>query len=279
MDLPNFKLQDLIEAGVHFGHKSQRWNPKMSKYIHSTRENVHIIDLGITIEMLTKSLQVIKETVSKGGKILFVATKKQAAGRIADLATDTGHYYVNHRWLGGMLTNWSTISKSIKTMKDLEVLKLNPNNEFTKKEILKINNKHEKLLRSLNGISDMNKSPDLLFVVDTRLEHIAVAEARNLKIPIIGIVDTNCDPDIIDFPIPGNDDSRRSIDLYCKLIFETIMSSNPNDNLEVKISESDKNNNTDTENIQDEKGLIDDPQSIDVKTEQTDSKNESSQPK
>ena len=279
MSLPNLKLQNLIEAGVHFGHRSQRWNPKMSKYIHSTRDNVHIIDLGITIGMLTEALQAIQETISKGGKILFVATKKQASSRIAELAIDTEQYYVNHRWLGGMLTNWSTINKSIKKMKELEGLKANPNNEFTKKEILKITNKHEKLLRSLNGISDMNKSPDLLFVVDTRLEHIAVAEARNLKIPIIGIVDTNCDPDIIDFPIPGNDDSRRSIDLYCKLIFETIMSSNPNDNLEVKISESDKNNNTDTENIQDEKGLIDNPQSIDVKTEQTDSKNESSQPK
>ena len=225
MSLPNPKLQDLIEAGVHFGHKSQRWNPKMSKYIHSTRENVHIIDLGITIGMLTEALQVIQETISKGGKILFVATKKQASSRIAELAIDTEQYYVNHRWLGGMLTNWSTINKSIKKMKELEGLKTNPNNEFTKKEILKITNKHEKLLRSLNGISEMKKSPDLLFIIDTRLEHIAVAEAKNLNIPIIGIVDTNCDPDVIDYPIPGNDDSRRSIDLYCKLISETIKNS------------------------------------------------------
>ncbi len=225
MSLPNPKLQDLIEAGVHFGHKSQRWNPKMSKYIHSTRENVHIIDLGITIGMLTEALQVIQETISKGGKILFVATKKQASSRIAELAIDTEQYYVNHRWLGGMLTNWSTINKSIKKMKELEGLKANPNNEFTKKEILKITNKHEKLLRSLNGISEMKKSPDLLFIIDTRLEHIAVAEAKNLNIPIIGIVDTNCDPDVIDYPIPGNDDSRRSIDLYCNLISETIKNS------------------------------------------------------
>jgi len=224
MDLPNFKLQDLIEAGVHFGHKSQRWNPKMSKYIHSTRENVHIIDLGITIGMLTDALKVIKETISKGGKILFVATKKQAAGRIRDLAIETDQFYVNHRWLGGMLTNWSTINKSIKKMNELEELKLNPKNEFTKKEILKITNKHEKLLRSLNGISKMKKSPDLLFIIDTRLEHIAVAEAKNLNIPIIGIVDTNCDPDVIDYPIPGNDDSRRSINLFCDLISETIKS-------------------------------------------------------
>ena len=232
MDLPNFKLQDLIEAGVHFGHKSQRWNPKMSKYIHSTRENVHIIDLGITIGMLTDALKVMKETISKGGKILFVATKKQAAGRIRDLAIETDQFYVNHRWLGGMLTNWSTINKSIKKMKELEGLKSNPNNEFTKKEILKITNKHEKLLRSLNGISEMKKSPDLLFIIDTRLEHIAVAEAKNLNIPIIGIVDTNCDPDVINYPIPGNDDSRRSISLYCKLISETIMSTNVNADFE-----------------------------------------------
>ena len=232
MSLPNFKLQDLIEAGVHFGHKSQRWNPKMSKYIHSSRENVHIIDLGITIGMLTEALQTIQETISKGGKILFVATKKQASARIAELAMETGQYYVNHRWLGGMLTNWSTINKSIKKMKELEGLKSNPNNEFTKKEILKITNKHEKLLRSLNGISEMKKSPDLLFIVDTRLEHIAVAEAKNLNIPIIGIVDTNCDPDEIDYPIPGNDDSRRSIDLYCRLVSETIKSTAVNTGFE-----------------------------------------------
>ena len=238
MDLPNFKLQDLIEAGVHFGHKSQRWNPKMSKYIHSTRENVHIIDLGITIGMLTDALKVIKETISKGGKILFVATKKQAAGRIRDLAIETDQFYVNHRWLGGMLTNWSTINKSIKKMKELEELKSNPKNEFTKKEILKITNKHEKLLRSLNGISEMKKSPDLLFIIDTRLEHIAVAEAKNLNIPIIGIVDTNCDPDVIDYPIPGNDDSRRSINLYCNLISETIKNTKPNDNFETNNSKS-----------------------------------------
>ncbi len=243
MDLPNFKLQDLIEAGVHFGHKSQRWNPKMSKYIHSTRENVHIIDLGITMGMLTEALKIISDTISRGGKILFVATKKQAAARISDLAIETNQYYVNHRWLGGMLTNWSTINKSIKKMKDLEGLKSNPNNEFTKKEILKITNQYEKLLRSLNGISEMKKSPDLLFIIDTKLEHIAVAEAKNLNIPIIGIVDTNCDPDLIDYPIPGNDDSRRSIDLYCRLISETIKSINPNNDSAIFNNQSKENDN------------------------------------
>ena len=253
MSLPNFKLQDLIDAGVHFGHKSQRWNPKMSKYIHSTRENIHIIDLGITIGMLTNALKIIQDTVSKGGKILFVATKKQASEKISNLAVETGQYYVNHRWLGGMLTNWSTINKSIKKMKELEGLKSNPNNEFTKKEILKITNKHEKLLRSLNGISEMKKSPDLLFIIDTRLEHIAVAEAKNLNIPIIGIVDTNCNPDVIDYPIPGNDDSRRSIDLYCKLIFETINNAEKEPDLENTINASNNKIDTKSENTPEEK--------------------------
>ncbi len=225
MSIPNVNLKDLVESGVHFGHKSQRWNPKMSKYIHSTKENVHIINLNYTVQMFSEALKVINKVVSGGGKILFVATKKQASIKIAQLANETNQYYVNHRWLGGMLTNWSTINKSIKKMKELELLKLNPNNEFTKKEILKITNQHNKLVRSLSGISEMKKSPDLLFVIDTKLEHIAVAEAKNLGIPIVGIVDTNCDPDLIDYPIPGNDDSRRSINLYCSLIRETINTS------------------------------------------------------
>ena len=225
MGIPNINLKELVDAGVHFGHKSQRWNPKMSKYIHSTKEDIHIINLNFTVQMLSDALKVVDTVVSKGGKILFVATKKQAANKIAQVAIETNQYYVNHRWLGGMLTNWSTITKSIKKMKELEVLKSNPDNEFTKKEILKITNQYNKLLRSLSGISEMKKSPDLVFIIDTKLEHIAVSEANLLNIPIIGIVDTNCDPEKIDFPIPGNDDSRRSIDLYCSLIRETIKSS------------------------------------------------------
>ena len=225
MSIPDLNLKELVDAGVHFGHKTQRWNPKMEKYIHSIRENVHIINLNLTIKMLDEALKMIDQIVSKGGKILFVATKKQASTKIAELAIETNQYYVNHRWLGGMLTNWSTINKSIKKMKDLEILKSNPDNEFTKKEILKISNQHEKLVKSLSGISEMKKSPDLIFIIDTKLEHIAVSEAKNLNIPIIGIVDTNCDPDLIDYPIPGNDDSRRSIALYCSLIKDTICSS------------------------------------------------------
>ncbi len=238
MGIPNINLKELVDAGVHFGHKSQRWNPKMSKYIHSTKENVHIINLNFTIQMLNDALKVIDNVVSKGGKILFVATKKQAAGKIAEVAMETNQYFVNHRWLGGMLTNWSTITKSIKKMKELELLKLNPDNEFTKKEILKITNQHDKLVRSLSGISEMKKSPDLVFIIDTKLEHIAVSEANLLNIPIIGIVDTNCDPEKIDYPIPGNDDSRRSIDLYCSLIRETIKSSN--EKIEFDINPNDK---------------------------------------
>ncbi len=225
MSVPNIDLRELVNAGVHFGHKSQRWNPKMQKYIHSTRENIHIINLNHTVQMMQEALNVIDSVTSRGGKILFVATKKQASTKIAELAIETGHYYVNHRWLGGMLTNWSTITKSIKKMKELEALKSNPNNEFTKKEILKLTNKYEKLVKSLSGISEMKKSPDLLFIIDTKLEHIAVSEANHLNIPIIGIVDTNSDPDEISYPIPGNDDSRRSINLYCSLIKETINSS------------------------------------------------------
>ena len=241
MELPKFTLKDLIEAGVHFGHKTQRWNPKMSKYIHSTRENIHIINLGLTLTLLNEALLKINDTISKGGKILFVATKKQASKKIEELATETGQYYVNHRWLGGMLTNWSTITNSIKKMKDLEVQKTNPKNEFTKKEILKITKKYEKLLLSLNGISQMKKAPDLLFIFDTRLEHIAVSEARHLNIPIAAIVDTNCDPDLINYPVPGNDDSRRSIGLYCDLITKTILSSNS----EINFNNS---NNPDSQN-------------------------------
>ena len=250
MSIPNINLKELVEAGVHFGHKSQRWNPKMSKYIHSIRENVHIINLNFTKQMLADALAQVNKVVSRGGKILFVATKKQAANKIQDLAIETNQYYVNHRWLGGMLTNWSTINKSIKKMRDLELLKSNPNNEFTKKEILKITNQHNKLVRSLNGISEMKKSPDLLFIIDTKLEHIAVAEAKNLNIPIVGIVDTNCDPDLIDYPIPGNDDSRRSIDLYCALLKETINSSSKEIDFEENNNElKSKNINEDSKNM------------------------------
>jgi small subunit ribosomal protein S2 len=181
MSLPNFSLKDLIDAGVHFGHKTQRWNPKMEQYIHSIRENVHIIDLTQTVGLLTVALKKINDVTAKGGKILFVSTKKQASKSIEQLATETKHYYVNHRWLGGMLTNWSTITNSIKKMKELEVSKSNLNNEFTKKEVLQMERQHQKLMMSLFGISEMKKAPDLIFIIDTKLEHKAVAEAKKFK--------------------------------------------------------------------------------------------------
>ena len=266
MSLPNFKLKELVDAGVHFGHKSQRWNPKMSKYIHSTKENIHIINLNHTMQMLTEALKVINDVVSKGGKILFVATKKQAAKKIAELAEETNQYYVNHRWLGGMLTNWSTITKSIKKMKELEILKSNPDNEFTKKEILKITNQYNKLVRSLSGISEMKNSPDLVFIIDTKLEHIAVSEANHLNIPIIGIVDTNCDPDKINYPIPGNDDSRRSIDFYCSLIRETINTSTSKIDFDIEQNtiKENKNRNETSENHENLVANVNkDPKSVD----------------
>jgi small subunit ribosomal protein S2 len=218
-------VKELLDAGVHFGHLTRKWNPNMAPYIYMERNGIHIINLYKTAAKLEETVNAIKKIVLSGRKILFVATKKQAAQQVADLAKDTNQYYVNHRWLGGMMTNYATIQKSITKMKEIEVLKTNPNNEFTKKELLKLTNKHIKLVRSLSGISEMQKAPDLVFVIDTKLEHIAIAEARNLKIPVIGIIDTNCDPDLIDFPIPGNDDSRKSINLYCRLIREAINNS------------------------------------------------------
>ena len=218
-------VKELLDAGVHFGHLTRKWNPNMAPYIYMERNGIHIINLYKTAAKLEESVNALKKIVLSGRKILFVATKKQAAQQVADLAKDTNQYYVNHRWLGGMMTNYSTIQKSITKMKEIEVLKTNPNNEFTKKEILKLTNKHAKLVRSLSGISEMQKAPDLIFVIDTKLEHIAIAEAKNLNIPIIGIIDTNCDPDLIDYPIPGNDDSRKSINLYCRLVREAINNS------------------------------------------------------
>ena len=221
----NINLKELIEAGVHFGHKSQRWNPKMSKFIHSTRENIHIINLNHTVQMLSDALTVIDNITSKGGKILFVATKKQAANKIADLANETNQYYVNHRWLGGMLTNWETVSKSIKRLKDLESkIETGEINNLTKKEKLNIERSKEKLELNLGGIKNMPGLPDAIFVIDINKESIAVQEAKKLNIPVVAICDTNTDPNNIDYPVPGNDDAVRSISLYCDLIGSAILS-------------------------------------------------------
>ena len=224
MKIPNVTIQQLLEAGVHLGHKTLRWNPKMKKYIFGKRDSIHIIDLTQTLELTKIALEKVYETIANNGKVLFVSTKKQASEAIAELAQETDQYYVNYRWLGGMLTNWGTISNSIKKLKKLETDLVSENRGFTKKELLKMSVKKDKLQRSLGGIAEMKKVPDLVFVVDTNYESLAIAESVKLGIPIIAILDSNSNPDNIDYPIPGNDDARRAIDLYCNLIKETINS-------------------------------------------------------
>ncbi len=228
MTIPNISIEQLLEAGVHLGHKTLRWNPKMKKYIFGRRDSIHIIDLTQTVELLKQALQKVYETISNRGKILFVSTKKQAAENIADIAKETDQYYVNHRWLGGMLTNWGTISNSIKKLDELNKNLSSENRGFTKKELLKMGTQRDKLQKSLGGIKDMKKTPDLIFVIDTNYESLAIKEAIKLNIPIIAILDTNSDPENIDYPIPGNDDARRSIELYCNLIKETILNAKKN---------------------------------------------------
>ena len=222
MKIPNVTIQQLLEAGVHLGHKTLRWNPKMKKYIFGKRDSIHIIDLTQTLELINVALENVYKVISENGKILFISTKKQAAEAIADLAKDTGQFYVNHRWLGGMLTNWGTISNSIKKLEKLNLDLVSENRGFTKKEILKMGVQRDKLQKSLGGIYEMKKVPDLVFVIDTNYESLAIKESVKLGVPIIAILDTNSDPEGIDFPIPGNDDARRSIDLYCNLVKETI---------------------------------------------------------
>ena len=224
MKIPNVTIQQLLEAGVHLGHKTLRWNPKMKKYIFGKRDSIHIIDLTQTLELTKVALEKVYETISNNGKILFVSTKKQASEAIAEVAKETDQYFVNYRWLGGMLTNWGTISGSIKKMKKYEADLVAENRGFTKKELLKMSVKKDKLQRSLGGIADMKKTPDLVFIIDTNYESLAIQESVKLGIPIIAILDSNSNPDGIDFPIPGNDDARRAIDLYCNLIKETINS-------------------------------------------------------
>ncbi len=222
MNVPKIDIKQLLEAGVHLGHKTLRWNPKMKKYIFGEKNSIHIIDLTQTVEFLKNALVKVHNVISSGGKLLIVSTKKQASEQISELAKDTKQFYVNYRWLGGMLTNWNTIQNSIRRLKKLEDQLSKENLGFTKKEILKFGKEKEKLQRSLGGIAEMKKTPDLIFIIDTNIESLAVAEAKKLGIPIIGILDTNSDPTGIDFPIPGNDDARRSINLYCDLLKNTI---------------------------------------------------------
>ena len=228
MKLPSVTIKNLLQAGVHLGHKTFRWNPKMDKFIFGSNKSIHIIDLVQTLELINVALLKIHETISSGGKILFVSTKKQAAASIANLAKETSQFYVNHRWLGGMLTNWKTISNSIKRYKKLSLDLKNENTGFTKKEILKMGIQRDKLERSLGGIAEMAKIPDMIFIIDTNIEELAVKESIKLNIPIVAILDTNSDPGGIDYPIPGNDDARRAINLYCDLIKQTILDAQSN---------------------------------------------------
>ena len=222
MKLPSVTIKQLLEAGVHLGHKTFRWNPKMSKFIFGSKNSIHIIDLVQTLELTKVALQEIHKCISSGGRILFVSTKKQASDTVSALAKETSQFYVNHRWLGGMLTNWKTISNSIKRYKMLSEELKKETTGFTKKEILKMSIQRDKLERSLGGIADMKKTPDMIFIIDTNIESLAVKEAQKLNIPIIAVVDTNSNPDGINFPIPGNDDARRAINLYCELVKKTI---------------------------------------------------------
>ncbi len=219
MALPDFTMRQLLEAGVHFGHQSHRWNPKMAEYIFGSRNNIHIIDLAQTVPLLHRALQAISDTVAKGGRILFVGTKRQAQEGVADAAKRSAQYFVNSRWLGGTLTNWKTISGSIKRLRHLEeILASAEAQHYTKKERLDLQRERDKLDRSLGGIKDMGGLPDLIFVIDTNKEGIAIEEARRLNIPVAAIVDTNCNPKGITYLVPGNDDAGRAISLYCDLV-------------------------------------------------------------
>ena len=217
MTVPAFNMRQLLEAGVHFGHQSHRWNPKMAPFIFGARNNIHILDLTQTVPMLHQALVKVSDTVAGGGRVLFVATKRQASDGIAEAAKRSAQYFINHRWLGGTLTNWKTISMSIRRLRQFDDILADPQGR-TKKEILNVQRERDKLNQALGGIKDMGGVPDLLFVIDTNKESIAIKEARKLSIPIVAIIDTNCDPDGIDFPVPGNDDAGRSITLYCDLI-------------------------------------------------------------
>jgi small subunit ribosomal protein S2 len=218
MALPDFSMRQLLEAGVHFGHQTHRWNPKMKPYIFGDRNNIHIIDLAQTVPMLSRALQVVSDTVARGGRVLFVGTKRQASELIADSAKRSAQYYVNSRWLGGMMTNWKTISNSIQRLRKLDEILSSEGSGYSKKERLTLEREREKLDKALGGIKDMGGTPDLMFIIDTNKEKIAIDEAKRLGIPVVAIIDSNCDPDLIDYPIPGNDDASRAIALYCDLI-------------------------------------------------------------
>ena len=218
MAVPSFDMRQLLEAGVHFGHQSHRWNPKMGQYIFGARNNIHIIDLAQTVPMLHQALQAVSDTVARGGRVLFVGTKRAASDTIAESAGRCAQYYINHRWLGGTLTNWKTITQSIKRLKKLDELLSGEAQGLTKKERLQMTRERDRLNQAIGGVKDMGGIPDILFVIDTNKEAIAIAEANKLNIPVIAVVDSNSNPTGVTFPIPGNDDALRAIELYCELV-------------------------------------------------------------
>lgn len=224
MAAPTFTMRQLLEAGVHFGHHTRRWNPKMEPFIFGERNGIHILDLQQTVPLLGRALTAMRDTAAKGGRILFVGTKRAASDKIAEAAKACGQYYVNHRWLGGMLTNWATVSQSIKRLRDLEArLSSDEVNQLGKKEILQLTRERDKLELTLGGIKEMGGLPDMLFILDTNKEDIAVLEANKLNIPVVAVIDSNASPAGVDFPIPGNDDAMRAITLYCELAQATVL--------------------------------------------------------
>jgi len=223
MAVPTFSMRQLLEAGVHFGHHTRRWNPRMQPYLFGVRNGVHIIDLEQTVPMFHRALEALREVTGRGGRVLFVGTKRQAAERVAEAAKRCGQYYVNHRWLGGMLTNFKTVSHSIKRLKALEEELAQEHTGLTKRELVDRNRDLEKLERALGGIKDMGGLPDMLFVIDTNKESIAIQEAAKLHIPVVAVIDSNSDPAGVTFPIPGNDDAMRAIDLYCDLASQAVL--------------------------------------------------------
>jgi small subunit ribosomal protein S2 len=223
MTFPNFTMRQLLEAGVHFGHVTRRWNPRMQPFIFGARNGVHILDLTQTVPMLHRALMVTRETVASNGRVLFVGTKRQAQEPIAQAAQRCGQYYVNHRWLGGMLTNWRTISHSIRKLREIEARVGDDQSGLTKKELLQLTRERDKLERALGGIKDMGGLPDLIFVIDTNKEQLAIAEANKLNIPVVAVVDSNSSPEGVNYPIPGNDDASRAINLYCDLMVGAVL--------------------------------------------------------
>src|SRR6201746_2161583 len=223
MAMPDFSMRQLLEAGVHFGHHTRRWNPRMAPFLYGVRNQVHIIDLQPTVPMLDRALRAVRDVPAAGGRVLFVGTKRAAAEHVADAAKRCGQYYINHRWLGGTLTNWKTITGSVKRLRQIEDLVAGDTQGLTKKEVLDITRDKDKLDRALGGIKDMGGLPDILFIIDTNKEKLAVEEANKLNIPVVAILDSNSDPTGVTFPIPGNDDAIRAITLYCDLIAGAVL--------------------------------------------------------